>query len=129
MCAFRCAEGDSKGSMRTTLVVPGRCPAWINDQLRYVANRLADDGRVMVAFTDGFDSSVRLPGHVGSSTVLGIAQSGYPLWTGRSLAAIGFRHRADNVVIVLFDRARTGIATLSALVARIRGERVVVQDM
>src|SRR3954447_16451880 len=115
--------------MKTAFVVPGRAPAWINDQLRYEANRLTDDGRVLVAFTHRPQCGVRLPGQVGDSTLFGIAPNGYPLWTGRTMAALGMRRRHDRVVIVMFEGAVTALAILAALVAKMRREHVVVHDM
>jgi len=115
--------------MKTVFVVPGRAPGWINDQVRYEANRLTDDGRVLVAFTHRAECGVRLPGQVGDSTLFGIAPNGYPLWTGRAMSAVGMRRRHDRVVIVMFDGAVTALAIVSALVAKVRGEHVVVHDL
>ena len=115
--------------MKTVFVVPGRAPVWINDQIRYEANRLTDDGRVLVAFTHRAECGVRLPGQVGESTLFGIAPNGYPLWTGRAMAALGMRRRHDRVVIVMFDGAVTTLGIVSALIAKIRGEHVVIHDM
>ena len=115
--------------MKTAFVVPGRSPAWIQDQVRYEANRLTDDGRVLIAFTHRPDVGVRLPGQVGDSTLFGIAPNGYPLWTGRAAAALGMRRRHDRVVIVMFDGAVASLAIVAALMAKIRGEYVVVHDM
>jgi hypothetical protein len=115
--------------MRTAFVVPGRSPVWIHDQVRYEANRLTDDGRVLIAFTHRSDCGVRLPGQVGDSTLFGIAPNGYPLWTGRATAALGLRRRHDSVVIVMFDRAVIALALIAALIAKIRREHVVVHDL
>jgi hypothetical protein len=115
--------------MRTAFVVPGPAPVWIHDQIRYEANRLTDDGRVLIAFTHRSDCGVRLPGQVGDSTLFGIAPNGYPLWTGRATAALGLRRRHDSVVIVMFDRAVMLLAITAALMAKIRRERVVVHDL
>ena len=115
--------------MKTAFVVPGPAPGWINDQVRYEANRLTDDGRVLVAFTHRPECRVRLPGQVGDSTLFGIAPNGYPLWTGRRMAALGLRRRHDRVVIVMFEGAITALAILAALVAKIRREHVVVHDL
>jgi len=115
--------------MKTAFVVPGRSPAWIHDQVRYEANRLTDDGRVLIAFTHRPNLGVRLPGQVGDSTLFGIAPNGYPLWTGRAAAALGFRRRHDRVVIVMFDGAFTTLALVAALISKVRGEHVVIQDM
>jgi hypothetical protein len=90
---------------------------------------LTDDGRVLVAFTHRPECGVRLPGQVGDSTLFGIAPNGYPLWTGRTMAALGLRRRHDRVVIVMFEGAVIALAILSALVARIRREHVVVHDL
>ena len=105
--------------MKTAFVVPGRSPVWIQDQVRYEANRLTDDGRVLIAFTHRPDVGVRLPGQVGESTLFGIAPNGYPLWTGRATAALGMRRRHDRVVIVMFDGAVTGLAIAAALIAKL----------
>jgi hypothetical protein len=115
--------------MRTAFVVPGRSPVWIHDQVRYEANRLTDDGRVLIAFTHRVDCGVRLPGQVGDSTLFGIAPNGYPLWTGRATAALGLRRRHDSVVIVMFDRAVTALAIAAAVVAKMRREHVIVHDL
>jgi hypothetical protein len=115
--------------MRTAFIVPGRSPVWIHDQVRYEANRLTDDGRVLIAFTHRSDCGVRLPGQVGDSTVFGIAPNGYPLWTGRAAAALGLRRRHDSVVIVLFDRSVSALAIAAAAIAKVRREHVVVQDL
>ncbi len=115
--------------MKTAFVVPGRAPVWIHDQVRYEANRLTDDGRVLIAFTHRPDLGVRLPGQVGQSTLFGIAPNGYPLWTGRATAALGMRRRHDRVVIVMFDGAVTALAIAAALIAKLRREHVVVHDM
>jgi len=115
--------------MKTAFVVPGRSPVWVHDQVRYEANRLTDDGRVLIALTHRPDLGVRLPGQVGESTLFGIAPNGYPLWTGRAAAALGFRRRYDRAVIVMFDGALTTLAVIAALISRMRREHVVIHDM
>ena len=115
--------------MKTAFVVPGRSPIWVRDQVRYEANRLTDDGRVMIAFTHRAEGGVRLPGQVGESTLFGIAPNGYPLWTGRAAAALGLRRRHDRVVIVMFDGAVTALALVAGLIAKLRGEHIVVHDL
>ena len=50
----------------------GAAPS-IVDQVRYAAERLTRDGRVLITFTDGFRSNLQLPGHHGDATVLGVA--------------------------------------------------------
>ena len=115
--------------MKSMFVVAGRAPAWVTDQTRYAAQRLTEDGRVLVAFTDDFGKILDLPGDVGGANLLGIAPSGYPLWTARLAAALGFRARQDSTVIMMFDGARLGVATAAAVVARLRRERVIVHDL
>jgi hypothetical protein len=115
--------------MKTAFIVPGRSPVWVQDQVRYEANRLTDDGRVLVAFTHRADCGVRRPGQAGDSNLFGVAPNGYPLWTGRASAALGLRRRYDRVVVVLFDGAITALALLAAVTAKIRGEHVVLQDL
>ncbi|MEJ7801549.1 MAG: hypothetical protein WKF60_13580 [Ilumatobacter sp.] len=110
-------------------VIAGRAPSWIVDQTRYSAMQLTQDGRVMVAMTAPSDGGVHLPGDPGGSTLLGIASSGYPVWTGRTRSAVGFRRRRDQTVVVVFDGAQPVVALLSTVMARLRRERVLIHDL
>ena len=115
--------------MRSMIIVPGRAPAWVRDQVRLAADGLTDDGLVLVAQSDAFEAPVHLPGTLGASTLLGVSRTGFPIWTGRRLAIWGMRRRQDRTVVVLFDGARPVTALGAALVARVRRERVTVNDL
>lgn len=115
--------------MKTMFVIAGRAPSWVLDQTRYAAKQLTEDGRVLVALTSPSDGGVHLPGQPGGSTLLAIASSGYPVWTGRTSSALGFRRGKDQVVVVLFDSSQATVTVVSALMARLRGERVLIHDL
>lgn len=111
--------------MRALVVLPGRTPQWVVGHARDIAHRFADRGTVMVAFTHG-DRTSTLPGECGRSSVLGHSLSGTPLWTGRLAVTSGVRARRDVTVIVLWNGANETVALWAAAVARLRGERVVL---
>ncbi len=115
--------------MKSMFVIAGRAPSWVLDQTRYAAKQLTEEGRVLVALTTPSNGGVHLPGEPGGSTLLGIASSGFPVWTGRTSSALGFRRRRDQVVVVLFDESWPTVSVLSALVARLRRERLMVHDL
>lgn len=114
--------------MKTTFVVAGRAPGWVRNQTRIAAETLTEDGRVLIAMSDAVDSLDLLPGSTGHSTLLGVARTGYPLWTGRLSSVIGLRRRSDRTVIVRFDGDRHLLLAVSALISRARRERLVVHD-
>lgn len=111
--------------MRAVVVVPGRAPQWVVDHARALAHHLADDGRVMVAFT-GRPEHDLLPGQPGGASVIGHSDAGYPIWTGRLGAALGMRKRRDVVIVVLWRGSNGALALASAAIARLRRERVVL---
>lgn len=115
--------------MKAMFVVAGKAPAWVVKQIRYSAQQLTEDGRVLVSFTDGFGHDLDLPGDVGATNLLGIAPSGEPIWTARTAAALGMRPQQDTTVIALFDGVRLSVAASAAALARARRERVVIHDM
>lgn len=115
--------------MKTAIVIAGPAPSWVLDQTRYAAHQLTEDGRVMVAITDQSGADVQLPGDVGGSTLLGIAATGYPVWTGRASSALGIRRRRDRTIIVLFDEIRPVAALLASAVSRLRRERLAIHDL
>ncbi len=117
--------GPNRSSM---VVVPGPSNERVRADVRYVAEQLADDGRVLVAFSSKPTRHVVLPGPSGRSTLLGNAPSGYPIWTGRLSAALGARRRQDRMILYLFDGANLVIALIASLVGRLRGERLIVHD-
>ena len=111
---------------RSFVLVPGHAPHWVADHARHLAQRLTESGRVMVVFTHASDAHTLLPGQPGNASVLGHSVSGSPIWTGRLRAAFGFRPAGAVTVVVLWNGANHGLALWSALVARARGERVVL---
>jgi hypothetical protein len=80
----------------------------------------------MVVMTHDPEHDTKLPGQPGSGSVLGHSVAGYPIWTGRLSAALGVRRRSRVTVIVMWVGANHGLAVWSAIVARLRGERVVL---
>lgn len=114
--------------MNTVFVVAGNAPGWVRNQTRIMAEHLTEDGRVLIAMSDGTDDLEHMPGSTGTSTLLGVASTGYPLWTGRMLAVLGVRRRRDRAVLVRFADDRHIVVCLSALVSRLRRETVFVYD-
>lgn len=112
--------------MRSVVLIPGAAPHWVDDHARHLAQRLTDVGRVMVIFTRDSRHRATLPGRPGSGSVLGHSVAGYPIWTGRLRAAFGLRRSARALVIVLWPEANHAIALWAALMARLRGEQVVL---
>jgi len=123
----RAPDGERK--TKTMFMVAGKSPMWLNEHTRHCAQQMTVRGRVLVGFTDGFRPSMTLPGDAGGSTVMSIAPSGFPIWTGRVSSSLGLRRKYDTVVIVDFDEARPLVMAASALISRLRGERVVVHDV
>lgn len=115
--------------MKSLFVVAGRAPEWVAEQTRYTAQQLVGDGGVTVAFTGGVRQDLELPGEIGSSTLLGFTSSGQAIPTARLSAALGIREHQDNTIVTVFDGGRPSVAVLSALVSRLRGERVVLHDL
>lgn len=115
--------------MKSLFVVAGQAPEWVAEQTRYTAQQLSSDGGVTVAFTGGIRQDLELPGEIGSSTLLGFSPSGKAIPTARLSTALGIREQQDNTIVTVFDGGRTIVAAVSALVARLRGERVVLHDL
>lgn len=127
--ATRTEPTPASATSKTIFIVSGKSPTWLNDHVRHCAQRMTERGRVLVAFTNGFEPTMTLPGDAGGRTLMSIAPSGYPIWTGRVLSSLGLRRRHDTVVVVLSDEMRPVVATIGALVARFRGERIIVHDV
>jgi hypothetical protein len=108
------------------VVVPGRAPQWVADHARHLAQRLTETGRVMVVFTHASRSQMLLPGQPGNASVLGHSVAGYPIWTGRLRTALGLRRSGTVTVIVVWNDANHLLALWSAIVARTRRERLVI---
>jgi len=115
--------------VRTAVLVPGDAPPWVEDFARHVAQRLTRHGRVLVAFTDEPSSTSALPGRAGQGSVFGYSVAGYPLWMGRRRAVLGVRRRQDVAVLVLWNGSDRLVAVVSAVVARVRGERLVLAQL
>ncbi|MEL6890811.1 MAG: hypothetical protein AAFP84_04390 [Actinomycetota bacterium] len=115
--------------MKSLFVVAGAAPKWVAEQIRYTAQQLTDDGGVTVAFTGGIRSEHELPGAIGPSTLLGFSPSGKAIPTARLSTALGVRPKHDNTILTVFDEGRPTLALTSGLVARLRGERVVLHDL
>ncbi|HEY0518904.1 MAG TPA: hypothetical protein VGC84_05370, partial [Ilumatobacteraceae bacterium] len=111
---------------RSLVVVPGRAPHWVADHARHLAQRLTERARVLVVFTHASDAHSLLPGQPGTASVLGHSVAGYPIWTGRLRAALGVRRTGTVTVVVLWNEANHVLALWTALVARARGERLVL---
>lgn len=112
--------------IRSLVVIPGRAPHWVSDHARHLAQRLTDNGRVMVVYTHAAQPSPALPGQPGNASVLGHSVAGYPLWTGRLRSALGLRPSGHISVIVLWREANHFLALWSAIVARLHREAVVL---
>jgi hypothetical protein len=112
--------------VKSIVIIPGRAPHWVSDHARHLAQRLTETGRVMVVFTHESTEQAMLPGRPGNGSVLGHSVAGYPIWTGRLSAALGVRRRSKVTVVVLWEGANHALALWSALVARIRRERLVL---
>jgi hypothetical protein len=115
--------------MKTAVVLAGSAPGWVRNQVRLVAELLTEDGRVLIAMSNGAEVEDHLPGSNANSTLFGVARSGYPLWTGRLSSVVGFRRRHDRVVLVRFDGDRHILLAVAAVTARLRNEKLVVQDL
>lgn len=112
--------------MRSVVLIPGAAPHWVDDHARHLAQRLTASGRVMVVFTHDAHHHTEMPGRPGNGSVLGHSVAGYPIWTGRLRAALGIRRSAAAVVMVLWPGANRLLALWAASMARLRGERVVL---
>lgn len=112
--------------MKSMVVLPGRTPVWVKMHGRHLAQRLSRHGRVLVVDPNRQDVDRMLPGELARGSVLGNSLHGYPLWTGGWGSAIGLRRRRDLSVIVVWAQASLALAVVSALVARLRRERVVL---
>ena len=111
---------------KTVVLLPGDAPMWIENHARHMAERLSELGRVLIVFSKGVSIERVLPGEVGKGSVLGNSADGYPLWTGGLAAAIGLRRRHDAMVVVVWDRSSMLLALGAAVIARLRGERLVL---
>lgn len=80
----------------------------------------------MVVFTHGSMRASMLPGRPGNGSVLGHSVAGYPIWTGRLTAALGMRRSSKVTVIVLWVGANLLLALWSGIVARLRGEQLIL---
>jgi hypothetical protein len=58
--------------------------------------------------------------------VLGHSVAGYPIWTGRTSAALGLRWSSKFTVIVLWPGANALLACCAAAIARLRRERLIL---
>lgn len=112
--------------MKSVVILPGRAPQWVADHARHLAQELTTSGRVMVVFTHDVHRPSLLPGQSGSGSVLGHSVAGYPIWTGRLSAALGLRRRSRVTVIVRWVGASDGLGLWAGIVARLRGERLVI---
>jgi hypothetical protein len=108
------------------VVLPGRTPVWVKMHGRHLAQRLSRNGRVLVADPNRKEVDRLLPGELAQGSVLGNSLHGYPLWTGGWGCALGVRRRRDVAVIVVWADASLALAVVSALVSRLRRERVVL---
>jgi len=113
--------------VKSIVIIPGRAPNWVSDHARHLAQRLTESGRVMVVFTHDSNQQAMLPGSPGNGSVLGHSVAGYPIWTGRLSAALGLRRSSKVTIIVLWKGANHALAVWTALVARLRRERVVLE--
>lgn len=112
--------------MKSLVILPGRVPHWVADHARHLAQRLTETGRVMVVFTHQPKRDSLLPGQPGDGSVLGHSVAGYPIWAGRRSAALGLRRSSTFTIVVLWAGAHNMLALWSAVVARLRGERLIV---
>ena len=107
------------------MILPGRAPHWVADHARHLAQCLTETGRVMVVSSSSAREPL-LPGQPGSSSILGHSVSGYPIWTGRRSAAMGLRWSSKFTIVVLWSGASGLMALWAGLVARVRGERLIL---
>lgn len=114
--------------MKTVFVVAGNAPGWVRNQVRFAAQALTEDGRVLIAMSDGAEDPEQLPGSAGSSTLFGVAPSGYPLWTGRMSSVLGLRRRQDRTVLVRFGGDRHILIATAALMSWLRREQLVIHE-
>jgi len=112
--------------MKSLVILPGDSPRWVADHARHLAQRLTLIGRVMVVSSARHASRSLLPGQPGGGSVLGHSVAGYPIWTGRTSAALGIRWSSKFTIIVLWPGANGLLACCAALVARLRRERLIL---
>jgi len=112
--------------MKSLVILPGDAPRWVADHARHLAQRLTEIGRVTVVFSARQKNRSLLPGQPGNGSVLGHSVAGYPIWTGRTSAALGLRWSSKFTIIVLWPGANTLLACCAAIVARIRRERLIL---
>lgn len=113
--------------MRSIIVLPGRPPQWLTDHARDLAQRLSDNGAVVVAFMRQPTDGLVLPGQSPPASVLGHSTAGQPLWTGRVLAGMGLLPRRRTAVVVQWDGAGAVSTLLAAVAARLRGDYTVLE--
>jgi hypothetical protein len=112
--------------MKSLVIVPGDAPRWVADHARHLAQRLTEIGRVTVVTSARQTSRSLLPGQPGNGSVLGHSVAGYPIWTGRTSAALGLRWSSKFTVIVLWPGANALLACCAAAIARLRRERLIL---
>jgi hypothetical protein len=114
--------------VKSIVVIPGLSPTWVDQHARHLAQRLTRYGRVMVVSSRGRARARIMPGEMGRESVLGAGQSGHPVWTGRLPAALGLRASRDVCLVIWFAGASALVAVGAASAARLRGEKVVLDE-
>ena len=114
--------------MSAVVLVAGQPPLSIRHHARYIALRLTEAGRVLLATSQKPSLARMLPGDVLPSTVLAHGDNGRPIWSGGLPALLGLRRRRDIAIVVWWPHASTGLLALASAVARLRGERVILDE-
>lgn len=114
--------------MSAVVLVAGAAPTSVRQHARHVAFRLTERGPVLVATSRAAGWNRMLPGDVAGSTVLGDGCAGQPIWTGGLPALLGLRRRRGLTILVCWPGASAGLLAVAAALARLRRERVVLDE-
>lgn len=112
--------------MKTVVVIPGHPPLWVERHARAIATQFVEHGEVTVVLPRSHSSAHMLPGELAPGTLLAGAKNESAVRLGGTSAVLGPRRRVDLVVLVLWPGMRTPRAVASGLVARLRGEKLLV---
>src|SRR3954451_20690535 len=112
--------------MKSLVILPGDAPRWVADHARHLAQCLTEIGRVPAVFSARQKNRSLLPGQPGNGSVLGHSVARYPIWTGRTSAALGLRWSSKLPVQPPLPGANALLACCAAIVARTRRERLIL---
>jgi hypothetical protein len=113
--------------VRFLVLVSGHQATWAERYCRFLSLRLAENGEVTIVHAPRRSAERAAPGHSPTGTVLKGGTSGVRVYVGGLSSALWQRGRRDAVLIVAGPDGRPLHALLTATMARLRGEKVVVE--